>query len=301
MRVYPNIPFTTYFFSHNTTADSSTFWSLVTLFHTFLPNISDSGGMGYYSATPLVATSPPTTGGSLIGIFLFPSLTPADAVRIMRPFEAAVNASKPSFPDTIVSSSYAITYPSFSAGYPTVALPQSVGFDLRLGSRLFDRDALTANPAKLNSALRTSTPVPNTLLGHLVAGPGPRTVRIPGGGNAVLSAWRQAYSHIILPRVWDQSDPATARVIQDDLRNTRVPALVGVAPNTGAYVNEADPTTPGNWQATFWGANYARLKSLKAKWDPKGVFFCRLCVGFEDWVINVGDVVGQHTGSICRK
>ncbi|KAL9037646.1 MAG: hypothetical protein Q9214_005608 [Letrouitia sp. 1 TL-2023] len=255
--------------------------------------------MGYYSATPLVATSPPTTGGSVVGIFLFPSLTPADAVRIMRPFEAAVNASKASFPDTIVSSSYAVPYPSFSEGYPTIALPQSVGFDLRLGSRLFDRDALTANPAKLNSALRTSTPVPNTLLGHLVAGPGPRTVRIPGGDNAVLPAWRQAYTHIILPRVWDQSDPVTAKVIQDDLRNTRVPALVGVAPNTGAYVNEADPTTPGNWQATFWGANYARLKSLKAKWDPKGVFFCRLCVGFEDWVINgplvnLGPVIGNR-------
>jgi hypothetical protein len=40
-----------------------------------------------------------------------------------------------------------------------------------------------------------------------------------------------------------------------------------------------------NWQTAFWGPNYPRLKELKTKWDPEGVFFARTTPGSENWEI----------------
>ena len=38
-----------------------------------------------------------------------------------------------------------------------------------------------------------------------------------------------------------------------------------------------------NWQDYFWGDNYARLKRIKRKYDPDGLFFLHHGVGSEDW------------------
>ena len=38
-----------------------------------------------------------------------------------------------------------------------------------------------------------------------------------------------------------------------------------------------------NWQDSFWGDNYARLKRIKQKYDPDGLFFLHHGVGSEDW------------------
>jgi len=55
-----------------------------------------------------------------------------------------------------------------------------------------------------------------------------------------------------------------------------------VAPVAGSYVSESNYFEPG-WQQSFWGSNYARLQSVKAKYDPDGLFFVHHGVGSEDW------------------
>ena len=38
-----------------------------------------------------------------------------------------------------------------------------------------------------------------------------------------------------------------------------------------------------HWQDAFWGENYARLRAVKGKYDPDGLFFLHHGVGSEDW------------------
>ena len=53
-------------------------------------------------------------------------------------------------------------------------------------------------------------------------------------------------------------------------------------PRVGSYVWETD-YFQANWQDAFWGENYTRLRAVKDKYDPAGLFFLHHGVGSEDW------------------
>ena len=68
------------------------------------------------------------------------------------------------------------------------------------------------------------------------------------------------------------------------MTNKWVPILASLTgePDSGSYSNEADVREP-NFQVTFYGPNYARLKSIKAKYDPNDLFIVGAGVGSENW------------------
>jgi hypothetical protein len=55
-----------------------------------------------------------------------------------------------------------------------------------------------------------------------------------------------------------------------------------LAPDSGSYVSESNYFNR-NWQREYWGGNYARLRAIKSKYDPEGLFFVHHGVGSEDW------------------
>ena len=55
-----------------------------------------------------------------------------------------------------------------------------------------------------------------------------------------------------------------------------------LVPNHGSYVSESNYFEP-DWRSAFWGANYPRLRQVKDKYDPDGLFFVHHGVGSEDW------------------
>jgi FAD/FMN-containing dehydrogenase len=59
-------------------------------------------------------------------------------------------------------------------------------------------------------------------------------------------------------------------------------AIRKLLPRVGSYVWETD-YFQANWQDAFWGDNYARLRIVKDKYDPDGLFFLHHGVGSEDW------------------
>jgi hypothetical protein len=58
--------------------------------------------------------------------------------------------------------------------------------------------------------------------------------------------------------------------------------LYRVAPGAGSYVSESNYFEP-SWQRSYWGKHYERLRAVKTKYDPAGLFFVHHGVGSEDW------------------
>jgi hypothetical protein len=55
-----------------------------------------------------------------------------------------------------------------------------------------------------------------------------------------------------------------------------------LSPGAGSYVSESN-FFEGDWQRSYWGANYARLRAAKEAYDPEGLFFVHHGVGSERW------------------
>lgn len=55
-----------------------------------------------------------------------------------------------------------------------------------------------------------------------------------------------------------------------------------IVPHPGSYVSESNYFN-GTWQQAFWGNNYERLRAVKTKYDPDGLFFVHHGVGSEAW------------------
>lgn len=59
-------------------------------------------------------------------------------------------------------------------------------------------------------------------------------------------------------------------------------ALRAVLPRSGSYVSESS-FFEVNWQDAFWGSNYRKLRAVKERYDPAGLFFVHHGVGSEAW------------------
>jgi FAD/FMN-containing dehydrogenase len=55
-----------------------------------------------------------------------------------------------------------------------------------------------------------------------------------------------------------------------------------LVPNGGSYVSESN-FFERTWQQSYWGSNYPKLRAVKAKYDPDGLFFVHNGVGSEEW------------------
>jgi FAD/FMN-containing dehydrogenase len=59
-------------------------------------------------------------------------------------------------------------------------------------------------------------------------------------------------------------------------------ALREVAPTGGSYLSESSFFN-ADWRRAYWGSNYPKLRGVKAKYDPEGLFFVHHGVGCEAW------------------
>lgn len=333
VKAYPptSLSLATYFLA--TTADSDEFWSMMAYFHSQIPSISEAGGAGYHYLTRGPSIGMPAID-ALSGVWLFPNKTPEQLHAVLDPVFAAMNASDwATIPLYLAINS---SGPLDANTYLSMDVPEKAGISGRLGSWLMDDHALTSNFTKLKENLKAANPDSWTMISHVVAGPGVRNAveNLPGGSNAVLPAWRKAYDHlgrwkthslspefcpdslkntdisIVLVRSWptDPQNTTIKSLVTEELRNSSVPALKALGPNSGAYINEADPSNT-DWKHDYFGSNYDRLLSIKHKYDESGVFWCKPCVGWDEWqiidgnpalkVVNWG--IGQGAGKLCRR
>lgn len=106
-------------------------------------------------------------------------------------------------------------------------------------------------------------------------------------------AWRNTLTHFIPILTWrDGISRSLIDTVYRDITVNKTQPLRDLSPETGAYFNECDSYEP-EWQEAFWGKNYAKLKAIKKKVDPKNVLWCRHCVGSEA-------LEEQEDGRLCH-
>lgn len=122
---------------------------------------------------------------------------------------------------------------------------------------------LAGAPEAERSAARDTAMNPAVLdafaLAIIAAGGAPAFPGLPGNGPDLGLAHKQA---------------AAVRAAMDELRL--------VARHPGSYVSESN-FFEEDWSRSFWGSNYPRLRAVKRRYDPAGLFFVHHGVGSEDW------------------
>ncbi|CAF0921050.1 unnamed protein product [Didymodactylos carnosus] len=93
--------------------------------------------------------------------------------------------------------------------------------------------------------------------------------------NSVNPAWHTALLHVFYAKGWP--DDASVELQQASAvqisRQIQMLDTLANGDQLACYMNEADPNEP-NWQHRFFGSQtlYNRLKSVKQKYDPSGLF-----------------------------
>ncbi|KAF9289214.1 hypothetical protein BGZ68_009813 [Mortierella alpina] len=182
-------------------------------------------------------------------------------------------------------------WPSFLQAYESMPTPdnRNAGTNTLLASRLIPRrnfetsqgvEKLTAAVLNIQKDLKDNGNERGAFINHLVAGGAVR--KGTSAETSVLPAWRNALMHIVDMVYWPDGTPLALQKLYARKLTAANQRLRDLTPGSGSYMNEADINEP-NWQTSFFGSNYKRLKAIKDKVDPQGVFVCAKCVGSEDW------------------
>jgi len=103
---------------------------------------------------------------------------------------------------------------------------------------------------------------------------------------AVLDAFALAITGATEPPAYPgiaghEPDVAGGRRKADLVRAALAP-LLALPAKPASYISETD-YFEADWQAAFWGEHYERLKRIKRRYDPDGLFFVHHSVGSEGW------------------
>ncbi|KAL4075613.1 hypothetical protein J3A83DRAFT_4221558 [Scleroderma citrinum] len=108
----------------------------------------------------------------------------------------------------------------------------------------------------------------------------PTSYNSTGSDTSVTPAWRNSLWHIVGMYPWNYDANAVDVKQAFGAMHFLTQGLKRIAPNSGAYFNEAD-VFETDFEKSFWGDNYPRLLEIKQKYDPEGLLDCWRCVGWK--------------------
>ncbi|KAI1453540.1 FAD-binding domain-containing protein [Annulohypoxylon moriforme] len=255
-----------------------TWWKLIAQLHGVFSDVQKQGMTGYY-----VIGGPPSSSTLTLACSLFlwnkSNSTVEEISSPIRRFLSAANStvdySLTRLPYTSVFE-VAKLYPS-SGGSPSKSITASRLITQRVVKNEQDPFAQTLEEVG-SQALAPADGTPNPSISGIL------TISHDPVDNSLNPAFRDTVVHLITEQSWTDSLPASnASRLVNEMTYGKLNKLRSLAPESGAYLNEANIYEPG-WQWSFYGQNYARLREIKDKYDPEGLLWCRQCVGSEDWV-----------------
>ena len=280
-KIYPDggpIGAATLTFNATSAPDNGSYTAAIVAWWQFLPAITDSG------ATTLFII----TGGTFELQNVTATGKTGDQVSTMlEPYRSQLRNLGIEFDfNSYTSTNYFQHYNHTNGPLPNGVYPTSELFN----SRLIPRGIATnADRAKnLTDAMQqgiASDPVAGFFFGCSAQ----NTKNIAHPDNAVVSYWRDAIAICINIAIYDWTIPASEMLARrEHMANVITPLIEAATPDSGAYLNEADPlvyppNAPERWQNAFYGTNYPRLRQIKDKWDTDSIFYGNTAVGSEDW------------------
>ncbi|KAF1815660.1 FAD-binding domain-containing protein [Eremomyces bilateralis CBS 781.70] len=270
------------------------FYSLIAWLHSQFPALKDGGAQGYYFLVP-----PPVAPVlSFSGFFFFYNKPEGYVTELVAPVRAKLEEMEKQglIAFTLLETPATPTF--YSLWFPLVAANNSETVaegNGAMGSRLLTRKALTEDVGFVASVFKAiasnagkEEPYKPIMLGHMIANDKNRGLDI-----ALNPGWRDAVTHFVVVNNWPDALPSGLdQKMWDDMTFNTTHYLRQLSPDSGAYFNEADPFEP-DWQYTFFGVNYPRLRKIKKQLDPDSVLWCRGCVGSEEWD-------EEDSGRLCR-
>ncbi|KAH8196954.1 hypothetical protein TruAng_008881 [Truncatella angustata] len=255
---------------------SKQWFKLVADIHKLMPAAQDAGLSGYW-----------TMGGDPTWSIAFSMFQynkdNTTAEKVQQPFIDLLHASNA----TVTYSITKFNSPSWFQLMSLLPVAESAGTLKEItASRFITRKTVLENQDAFIQTLEAVGPKnPGTLDGKPnFSMSGTMTASKIPVDNALNPAWRDAAVHVITSRKWnDAVDRAQAAELVYDMTYNKLNLLRQLEPASGCYLNEANTMEPG-WQWSFFGSNYGRLRQIKDKYDPTGVFWCPQCVGSENWV-----------------
>ncbi|GLI73825.1 hypothetical protein PoHVEF18_002054 [Penicillium ochrochloron] len=256
-----------------TDISTDTFFKAVELYNTHLPSIVDNGVMSLNFLTNTSFTIGPMTA---------PDMPLEKLESLFQPIRDGLD--KLGIKYKYQSEEFDSSLAQFQAQMPLVEVAIA-----QYGGWLIPRSAIQENNHGLTEAVRSV--VSNGGVFTTVA----INVSKQVSGdvhNAVLPAWREAIAHVVLSTTWEWNDSKHILAAQEKMTNDFVPSLMKLAPNSGAYLNEADFRQP-DFKTAFYGENYKALREVKAKYDPYDIFYGLTAVGSDEWTVS-------SSGRMCQ-
>ncbi|KAK1590108.1 FAD binding domain-containing protein [Colletotrichum navitas] len=269
----------------NSGISDDVFYGAVKTYLKTLPDVVDAGAVSIWLLAGGAFFMQPTT---------LPNKTKDELQTLLQPFldaldEACIQYGK-SRRSANRSCYYHIEqYDTFLDSYNAMN-PEPAVTEYNIGGRLLPR-TLVADDASLTSLTETLQSITDD--GGVISGLTINVARpddaVP---NAVNPAWRSALFSAVIGTTYDRAEFSTLEVGQNTVTDVMLPKLKALTPGGGSYLNEADRNEV-DYKDVFYGGNYAKLKTIKQKYDPSSTFYALTGVGSDDWEV-------RSDGRLCK-
>lgn len=168
---------------------------------------------------------------------------------------------------------------SFYESYIALFSGEGAGTSMLTSGRIITRDNIRTNAKPIMSLFREITDAGRFIIGHVLA---PGNHNVDTVGSAVHPAWKEhAYLPLWTTTVQGNENASQMQSIISQV-NSYEDRMKAITPGGGSYLNEGNIFDP-QWAKEMYGANWERLRDIKERVDPLGVFYAEAAVGAQNW------------------